>query len=266
MTLRAPLRLTLIGGFALRRGSHELKIAISGQRLIALLALGERPVGRLRVAGTLWPDYSTERSLADLRTTLWRVNQSGRQVIAATPLCLRLDDDIVVDVRNLAAFARRLNRAGTTPEAIDLDSMNFADLIGDLLPDWYDDWLLDEREVLRQTRLHALESLARQLSASGRHADAIQAALAAIRLEPLRETAHYVLIEIHLAEGNWSEACRQFERCRRLLREDLGVEPSDSMRLLLGRRCSGLPSSPASLHARPRRSAGTKSATLLRSP
>ena len=85
MASRVPLRLTLIGGFALWRGSQELGIATSGQRLIALLALRDRPVGRLHVAGTLWPDYSTERSLADLRTTLWRVNQSSEQVIAATP-------------------------------------------------------------------------------------------------------------------------------------------------------------------------------------
>jgi DNA-binding SARP family transcriptional activator len=114
--------------------------------------------------------------------------------------------------------------------------VSLADFASDLLPDWYDDWLHDEREGLRQTRLHALESLARGLSASGRHADAIQAALAAIRLEPLRETAHRTLIEIHLAEGNWSEAWRQFKRCQRLLREELGVEPADSMRHLLEKR------------------------------
>jgi len=81
--------------------------------------------------------------------------------------------------------------------------------------------------------LHALENLARRLSAVGRHSDAIQAALAAIRLEPLRESAHRTLIEVHLAEGNRSEAHRQFQRCRRLLRDELGVEPSDSMRLLI---------------------------------
>jgi DNA-binding SARP family transcriptional activator len=122
MTPRAPLRLTLIGGFALWRGSQELGIATSAQRLIALLALSDRTVGRLHVAGTLWPDYPTERSLADLRTTLWRVNQSSEQVIAATPSFLRLDADIEVDVRNLVAFARRLTEAGTASEAVDLDS------------------------------------------------------------------------------------------------------------------------------------------------
>jgi DNA-binding SARP family transcriptional activator len=232
MARSMPLRLTLIGRFALGRGSQELGVAASGQRLVALLALRDRSVGRLHVAGTLWPDYPTERSLAVLRTTLWRVSQSGEQVIAATPSLLRLDPGIEVDVRNLIAFARRLAEAENLGLA-DLDSVSLADLVGDLLPDWYDDWLQDEREGLRQTRLHALESLARGLSASGRHADAIQAALAAIRLEPLRESAHRTLIEVHLAEGNRSEAWRQFQRCRRLLREELGVDPSDSMRFLL---------------------------------
>ncbi len=222
-----------MGGFALWRGSQDLRIATGGQRLIALLALRDRPVGRLHVAGTLWPDYSTERSLAVLRTALWRINQASERVLTATSSLLRLDADIEVDVRNLVAFARRLTKAGTAFHIVDLDSVSIADLSGDLLPDWYDDWLQDEREGLRQTRLHALETLARGLSASGRHADAIQAALAAIRLEPLRETAHRTLIEIHLAEGNWSEAYRQFLRCRRLLGEELAVETSHSMRLLL---------------------------------
>jgi DNA-binding SARP family transcriptional activator len=264
MVPRAPLRLTLIGRFALWRGSQELGIATSGQRLIALLALKDRPVGRLHVAGTLWPDYSTERALADLRTTLWRVNQSSEQVIAATPSVVGLDGDIEVDVRNLAAFARRLNQAGTAAEVVDLDSVRLTDLADDLLPDWCDDWLQDEREGLRQTRLHALESLARGLSASCRHADAIQAALAAIHLEPLRETAHHTLIEIHLAEGNWSEACRQFQRCRRLLREELGIEPSESMRLLVEKRPRLSSSPPASRYALSRDGAGAPAATLLR--
>jgi DNA-binding SARP family transcriptional activator len=265
MTPRTPLRLTLIERFALWRSSQELGIATSGQRLIALLALRNRAVGRLNVAGTLWPDYPTERSLADLRTALWRVNQASEQVIAATPSLLKLDTDVEVDVRNVTAFARRLSQAWATSPTVDLDTVSLPDLVGDLLPDWYEDWLQDEREGLRQTRLHALESLARRLSESGRHADAIQAALAALRLEPLRETAHHTLIEIHLAEGNRSEACRQFQRCRRLLREELGVEPSDSMRLLFEKR-SSLPRFPAVRYAPSRRGAQTGTASPPESP
>src|SRR5215471_6420774 len=138
MVPRAPLRLTLMGGFALWRGRQELGVAASGQRLIALLALRDRPLGRLHVAGTLWPDYPTERSLADLRTTLWRVNQSTERVIAATPTFLRLDADIEVDVRNVVAFARKLTEAETQSKTVDVNSVSLADLVGDLLPDWYD--------------------------------------------------------------------------------------------------------------------------------
>jgi DNA-binding SARP family transcriptional activator len=216
-----------VGNTSLSRASNSWR---------CLHALKGRPAGRLHVAGALWPDYSTERSLADLRTTLWRVNQSGEPVITATPSLLMLNADVEVDVHNLAAFARRLSTPEAGQETVDLDSVRLADLMGELLPDWYDDWLQDERERLRQIRLHALESLARALSKSGRHAEAIQAALAAIQLEPLRETAHHTLIEVHLAEGNWSEARRQFQRCRRLLTEELGVEPSDAIRRLLDRR------------------------------
>jgi DNA-binding SARP family transcriptional activator len=233
MTSRTPLRLTLFGNFALWRGNQELVIAPSGQRLIALLALKDRPVARLHVAGTLWPDCPTDRSLADLRTMLWRVNQCAEDAIAATQAFLTLDAGIEVDVHKLAALARRLTDAEALPSAVSVESICLGMLTEDLLADWYDDWLHDDRELLRQTRLHALESFARVLSRSGRHADAIQAALAAIRLEPLRESAHRNLIEIHLAEGNRSEAYRQFHRCRRLLREELGIEPPDSMRLLL---------------------------------
>jgi DNA-binding SARP family transcriptional activator len=233
--LRQGVRLTLIGGFALREDGQEIRIAAGGQRLIALLALRDHPVGRTHVAGSLWPECPAGRSLADLRTTLWRVNQAAEHLVVGTGASLSLDAGVEVDVRRLAAFARRLARPPAAPgrqDCPDLDSVGLHELSGELLPDWYDDWVEAEREGLRQLRLHALEALAREFSARGRHADAIQAALAALRVEPLRETAHRTLIEMHLAEGNRSEARRQFERCRRLLAEELGVEPSDATRRL----------------------------------
>lgn len=233
MTPLAPLRLALLGGFALWQGGQEVGIAASGQRLVALLALHDRPFTRPRVAGILWPEYPMERALADLRTTLWRVSQSGERIVTSMPSGLALRADIEVDVRKIRTFARRLGDDAAGLTQYELDSMRLYALSGDLLPGWYDEWLQDEREELRQTRLHALEILARALSAAGRHGDAIQAALTAIRLEPLRETAHRTLIEIHIAEGNWSEACRQFRRCQRLLRAELGVEPSESICHLL---------------------------------
>jgi DNA-binding SARP family transcriptional activator len=96
----------------------------------------------------------------------------------------------------------------------------------DVLPDWYDDWLDTERERFRQIRLHALERLCERLTVERRFGEALQAGLAALRTEPLRESAHRAMIGMHLAEGNLGEAVRQYEACERLLWSQLGVKPA----------------------------------------
>ncbi len=104
---------------------------------------------------------------------------------------------------------------------------------GELLPDWYDDWVMFERERLRQLRLHALEILCRRLAAAGSFGPAVDAGLAAVLGEPLRESAQRVLIEAHLAEGNRSEAIRQYNSYRVRLYAELGLQPSPSLRRLV---------------------------------
>jgi DNA-binding SARP family transcriptional activator len=222
----------LLGGFTLLRENEEIVLPMSAQRLVALLALRERPLSRAYLAGLLWPDYSGERSLADLRTALWRANHSRASVVTTTGMRLSLRAGVQVDVRALTALGRGASDPAKSVVA-ELQGMSWFELSLDLLPDWYDDWLVDDREGVRQLRLHALESLTGELSNRGRHAEAILAALAAVRLEPLRETAHAALIRAHLAEGNRSEAQRQFYRCRDLLAAELAVEPSESIRRLI---------------------------------
>jgi DNA-binding SARP family transcriptional activator len=96
----------------------------------------------------------------------------------------------------------------------------------DLLPAWDEPWLLIERERQRQLRMHALEWLSASLLRAERYLQAITAALAAVRAEPLRESSQRALIAAHLAEGNISEAMRQLEAYRALLRAELGITPS----------------------------------------
>jgi DNA-binding SARP family transcriptional activator len=223
----------LLGGFTLLRENEEIVLPMSAQRLIALLALRQRPLSRAYLAGLLWPEYSAERSLADLRTALWRVNHSRASVVATTGVRLSLRAEVQVDVWALTAVWRAGGGSAAKSVIAELADMSWFDLSLDLLPDWYDDWLVDDREGIRQLRLHALEVLTDELSRRGRHAEAIQAALAAVRLEPLRETGHATLIRAHLAEGNRSEARRQFYRYRDLLAAELAVEPSESIRRLI---------------------------------
>ena len=87
----------------------------------------------------------------------------------------------------------------------------------DLLPDWYDDWVAVERERFRQLRVHALERLCDRLVEAERFGEAIEAGLAAMKSEPLRESAHRALVRAHLAEGNRSEALAQYRRFKALL-------------------------------------------------
>jgi DNA-binding SARP family transcriptional activator len=71
------------------------------------------------------------------------------------------------------------------------------------------------------------------LSSAGRHGEAVEAGLAVVSAEPLRESAHRALISAHLAEGNRGEAIRQFERYADLIRAELGLRPSAEIASLL---------------------------------
>ena len=229
---RDGVTLSLLDAFELRFDGEPVPVPPSAQRLLALLALRDRPLLRPFVAGTLWLDTPEERASANLRSSLWRLNRPGRRLVEATNLQLRLAPEVDVDVRETSALAHRLLAPsdGWDPGDPERDR---ARLAGELLPDWYDDWVLIERERLRQLSLHALEALAERLLAAGRLGEALETALAAVAMEPLRESAHRLLIRIHLAEGNASEAIRQYRFCVRLFRSQLGLAPSPQLRQLV---------------------------------
>jgi SARP family transcriptional regulator, regulator of embCAB operon len=221
----------LLGGFALFWGNSVLGIPTASQRLLAFLALHGRMVKRAAVAGSLWPDAS--ESHANLRSALARLQGTARKALATSKLELGLAEGVTVDIRRAQALARRLLDPAVTPDRSELGMAAVPALSADLLPDWYDDWVLIEAEDWRQLRLHALEALAGRLIALGRWGEAAGAAGAAVRAEPLRESGRAALIQVHLAEGNKSEAVREFTRYRALLRAELGVEPTLRLRQLV---------------------------------
>jgi DNA-binding SARP family transcriptional activator len=223
------LQLRLLGGFGLTFEGGPVELPYCPQRLIAFLALHERPLQRVYVAGTLWPDTTEPRACANLRSALWRVRAYGHGVVLATGLNLRLDPALRVDLTEAVAAAHRL-LAGS-PEQPDLGLARAFG--GDLLPDWYDEWVQSERERFRQLRLHALEALAERMIDAGRYGEAADACLSAVSADPLRESAYRVLIKLHVAEGNWSEALRQYDVYSHLLRTELGLRPSPHMKELL---------------------------------
>jgi DNA-binding SARP family transcriptional activator len=228
-----PTTVRLLRGFSLVVDREAVGISWSGQRLTAFLALQDRPLTRSHVAGVLWPDTTDLKASANLRSSLWRVQRTCRHVIEASVQQLALGRHVVVDIREAEMRAYQLLEPGV-PCGDTLTTAIRSDLSHDLLPDWYDDdWVIVERERYHQLRLCALEAMCERLTSTGRYGEAVDAGLAAIRAEPLRESAHEVLIKAHLAIGNRCEAIRQYSRCRHLLMSELGLEPSDGLRQLL---------------------------------
>jgi DNA-binding SARP family transcriptional activator len=221
----AEARLSLLGSFELVCACGRVRLPMSGQRLVAFLALHDRPLQRLYVASVLWLDTPEERACANLRSALWRLHRCDPGLVDTVGQELRLSPKVAVDLREAEAAAYRIL------EVCEPDEKRFepAQLSDDLLPDWYDDWVLLERERFRQVRLHALDTLCERLTTGGRLEEALEAGLSAVAAEPLRESAHRAVVRVHLAEGNTAEAIRQYRLCRRLLKEQLGVEPSPRM-------------------------------------
>jgi len=225
---------SVLGGFHLSwRGSAPVGVPRATQRVLAFLALHGGVVDRAVVAGTLWPDATERHALSNLRSALARLERTCRKALQTSRLELGLAEGVMVDLRDAQALARRLLDLTQPPKQSDLSEAAVAALSADLLPYWFDDWVLLEAEAWRQLRLHALEALTGRLVAVGRWGEAADAAGAAVRAEPLRESAHVALIEVHLAEGNQSEAVRAFGRYQELLHAELGLEPTVRLRRLV---------------------------------
>lgn len=216
-------RLRLLGQFRLEYDAAPVELCGNAQRLLAFVGLHGR-VSRSALAGALWPDVPEERARGSLRTALWKLPRGDRPLLCCTRETMDIADGVHVDAHVLADTALRvLHSRDPLP-----DPRGLLDLLvgADLLPGWDDEWIVLEREWLRQMRLLALDVLSERLARQGRSALALEAALASVGMEPLRESAHRAVVSAHLAEGNLTEAVRRYDTFRGLLRRELGVEPS----------------------------------------
>jgi DNA-binding SARP family transcriptional activator len=226
--VRTPPSLSLLGGFNLVVDGKSVPMRIHAQRVLAYLSLvqpARRAHLRTGLAERLWGGVPAERSHASLRTALWRIRQADPRLVRASRDIVRLDDAVEVDVRSSIAQAGRLLAA----DALEPRDAEIGSLRGDLLPGWDEDWLLLERERIRQVQIHALEALARRLCVLGRHLESIEAAFAAIAGEPLRESAHAALIDTFLAEGNVAQAHHQLDHYAGLVWAEFGIRPSAAL-------------------------------------
>lgn len=217
------VELQLLGGFWLKRAGAAVPVQRSGQRLLALLAL-RGPCLRSYAAGVLWGDRAEGRALACLRTTIWRLGQRGLQVSTADAAELVEPPGLRIDIRDLPAVVTRWRDAGPIRD--------------DLLPGWYDDWVIMERERLRHALLATVEARAvDDLDPAAR----LAWALLAVRADPLRESAHRLVLQAHLARGNVAAARRHYDGVRAVFQAEFGVAPSQALEELASGRSLPLP-------------------------
>jgi DNA-binding SARP family transcriptional activator len=229
----APLRLALLGGFELYTGQTAVPLPLGARRVLAFLALQEAPLLRTYVAEALWPNSSRRQASANLRSAVWRSRQASIRLLDGSLGRLTLGTGVLVDIHKRASLARRLLDRSAALDPQELRASIAPMLSGELLPDWFDEWLLLERDRWNQLRLRALEALAERLLGAGEYSQAVEAGLAAVWAEPLRESAHRVLIRVYAAEGNWSQALAQYRHYRQLLDRELSVLPTIQMEQLM---------------------------------
>ena len=217
-------RIELLGGFDVACGLHRPELGSSSRRLLAMLALRRRPISRERLAGTLWPETSQDRAQGRLRTALWRLGAERNRLVSSSGDLVALGDGCEVDVHSAEDIGQALVTGDMCFE--ESQSGELLELFSqELLPDWDEPWVILDRELYREIRVHALETLAVACLEVGDHLRAIQASLQAIRCAPYRDSSHRLLVQAYRAEGNASAALRHILDYRHDVRKELGMTP-----------------------------------------
>lgn len=232
-TRPARLRIEILDHFRVLDGAADVVLPTSAERIVAYLAVTDRAQSRDSVACTLWPDRGDAEALATVRRALWRLNCGAPALVERSGQYLAIADAVDVDVRELRDTAAEVSTGAVG--RIPSDAVRL--LVGDLLPHWADEWLDGPRESLRQLRLHALETLARACLAADRPGDALTLALAAVDVDPLRESAQRIVIAAHLLEDNGAAALQQYAQYRDLLWAEMQLRPSKQLQAMLADAC-----------------------------
>ena len=237
----ARLSLSLLGPFQVlldERPVTEFK-SIKGRALLAYLAVeADRPHRREVLAGLLWPEWPDRDALSNLRYTLSSLRKAigdrdadpAFLLIARDTLQLNTASDYWLDV---AAFTEVVQGGRTQSPAADQMEQAIAIYRGSFLEGFsvgdspaFEEWVLLTRERLARQMSSALHRLAETYEQRGAYEQAQHHARRQIELEPWDEQAHQQLMRALALSGQRAAALAQYETCRRLLSEELGVEPA----------------------------------------
>jgi DNA-binding SARP family transcriptional activator len=226
----ALFELDLLGGFQARAAGQLIDVPGRKERaLLAVLAMppGE-PCSRDKLAGLLWSRGGDKQARNSLKQALLRLRKS---LGSLRPFPMMTDRasvslnraEIVVDVQEF----EQLVAEGTPDGLARATKLYRGDLLEglDVRDPAFEEWLLFERQRLRD---HARDALTKLLAHHMAGAASDQAGVVARRLlalDPLHETAHRALMQIYARQGQTALALRQYQLCTDALQGELGVKP-----------------------------------------
>jgi predicted ATPase len=233
------LEVRLLGNFDVRRDGKPFAITSRpAQSLFAYLVLNAGTAHRReKLAGMLWPDSLEETARDNLRHSLWRV----RKALAQQPTNeYLLTDDMSISFNASADYwldAAELERVSESTSADALMPVLSA-YQGELLPGFYDEWVVLEREHLQSVFEHKMARLLALLQDENRWLETLDWGERWIKLGQKPEPAYRALMSAHAAKGDMSKVAATYERCAKSLRE-FGIEPSEQTKELYENLKSG---------------------------
>jgi len=221
--------LSLFGSFRLEREAQPIHLPTRKVKsLFAFLALHPEPQSREKLATLFWGDFTDEPARASLRNALAAIRQSlGNDILFTDRGTVQLDQELIwVDVKALQQICDAKTGLGVTDPEIERWQAAVELYRGDLLVDFYDEWITPVREKLRAQYIDLLLRLVQALRARGEYTRAIHYARRALMVEPANEKVHQNIMVCLVAIGDRHAALRQYEECQQTLRRELNVEPS----------------------------------------
>jgi DNA-binding SARP family transcriptional activator len=240
------LHIQLLGGFQLYYDEAPVATIIQARRqaLLAYLLLHRHtPQSRQHLAFLFWPDSTEAQARTNLRRELHQLRhvlpEADRFLaVGAQTVQWRADAPYTLDITDFEcalALADEAQRAGQIARVCTALAQAIKVYAGDLLPSCYDEWMLNDRELLRQHYLGALERLAQLLEEQAQFRDAIEVAERLLRHDPIHEQTYQRLMRLHILNGDRAHALRVYHLCMAALQRELSVEPSAETRVLYER-------------------------------
>ena len=233
------MEVKLLGKFEVSHDGKPIAITSRPQQslFVYLILNAGDSYRREKLAGMLWPDSLEETARDNLRHALWRVRKA---LESASSIRFLHADDLSIGFEKSSDYwldTAELEKLSENSSGDELMAA-LSEYQGELLPGFYDEWVVLEREHLQSIFEHHMARLMSLLQTEKRWLDILDWGERWIRLGQKPEPAYRALMSAHAAKGEMSKVAATYERCVKSLRE-FGMEPSEQTKELYENLKSG---------------------------